>query len=267
MDIYCILSRIGQALPSVNHNDPIHLNSNHAHLHLITTVITASIRAHATVHSPSDLVYTTWTLLLLQSLSWVSTLPYFPVDPYLLCLLLVFSSPARLSVSVVSVLLSISPSHLPVISVDKRRLTLTRLPIVRTILSHPLTSSLHCTSQYGPYRSINIQVLLLTSVSGCICYRRSDQFTDEQDELFRPLPGACGFPEEGITPSIFTSGMPSSYTSTTHHNAQHFFSDCFRQSHGQTSALHWFGGGVQWLPSAMYPHHWSASTDVSHWPV
>ncbi len=62
-----VLSRIGQALPSVNHNDPIHLNSNHAHLHLITTIITASIRAHATVQSSSDLVYTTWTLLLLQS--------------------------------------------------------------------------------------------------------------------------------------------------------------------------------------------------------
>ncbi len=146
-------------------------------------------------------------------------------------------------------LLSISPSHLPVISVDKRR-------FIRTILrSHPLTSSLHCTFQYRPSRSINIQVLLLTSVSGCICYRRSDLFTDEQDELSRPLPGACGFPEEGITPSIFTSGMPSSCTSTTQHNAQHFFSDRFRQSHGQTSALHWFGGGVQWLPSAMYPHH------------
>ncbi len=45
------------------------------------------------------------------------------------------------------------------------------LKIVSTILrSHPLTSSLHCTSQYSPSRSINIQVLLLTSVSGCICY-------------------------------------------------------------------------------------------------
>lgn len=70
------------------------------------------------------------------------------VDPYLLCLLLVFSSPARLSVSVVSVLLSIPPSHLHVISVDKRILTLTSLPIVSAILrSHLLTSSLHCTSQ------------------------------------------------------------------------------------------------------------------------
>ncbi len=128
-----VLSRIGQAFHSVNHNDPIHQNSNHALLHLITTVITASIRAPATVHSPSDLVDTTWTLLLLQSKSSVSTLPYLPVDPYLLCLLLVFSSPARLSVSVVSVLQSISPSHLPVISVDKRRLTVTRLPIIRTI--------------------------------------------------------------------------------------------------------------------------------------
>ncbi len=128
-----VLSRIGQAFHSVNHNDPIHQNSNHALLHLITTVITASIRAPATVHSPSDLVDTTWTLLLLQSKSWVSTLPYLPVDHYLMCLLLVFSSPARLSVSVVSVLQSISPSHLPIISVDKRRLTVTRLPIVRTI--------------------------------------------------------------------------------------------------------------------------------------
>ncbi len=31
-----------------------------------------------------------------------------------------------------------------------------------------------------------------------------------------------------------------SCTSTTQHNAQHFFSDRFCQSHGQTSALHWF---------------------------
>ncbi len=62
-----VLSRNGQALPSVNHNDPIHLSSNHEHLHLITTVITASIRAPATVHSPSVLVDTTWTLLLLNS--------------------------------------------------------------------------------------------------------------------------------------------------------------------------------------------------------
>ncbi len=38
--------------------------------------------------------------------------------------------------------------------------------------------------------------------------------------------------------------MPRSCTSTTQHNAQHFFSDRFRQSHGQTSALHWFGGGL-----------------------
>ncbi len=50
-------------------------------------------------------------------------------------------------------------------------------------------------------------------------------------------------------------------------HAQHSFSDRFRQFHGQTSALLWFGGGVQWLPSAMYPHHWSASTYVCHWPV
>ncbi len=34
--------------------------------------------------------------------------------------------------------------------------------------------------------------------------------------------------------------MPRSCTSTTQHNAQHFFSNRFRQSHGQTSALHWF---------------------------
>jgi len=96
------LSRIGQALPSVNHNDPIHLSTNHEHLHLITTVITASLRAPATVHSPSDLVDTTWTLLLLHSQA-----EYLPCLTYplpLTCLLLVFSSPARSSVSVVSVL-------------------------------------------------------------------------------------------------------------------------------------------------------------------
>ncbi len=61
--------------------------------------------------------------------------------------------------------------------------------------------------------------------------------------------------------------MSSSCTSTNQHNAQHSFSHRFCQFHGQTSALLWFGGGVQWLPSAMYPHHWSASTYVSHWPV
>ncbi len=44
-----------------------------------------------------------------SNISWVSTLPYLPCDPYLLCLLLVFSSPARSSVSVVSVSLQISP--------------------------------------------------------------------------------------------------------------------------------------------------------------
>ncbi len=50
------MSRNGQALPSVNHYDPNHLSSNHEHLHLITTVITTTIRAPATVHSPFDLV-------------------------------------------------------------------------------------------------------------------------------------------------------------------------------------------------------------------
>ncbi len=70
-----------------------------------------------------------------------------PIDLHLLCLLHVFSSPTRLSVSVVSVLLSIPPSHQHVISVDKRISTLTSLPIFNAILrSHPLTSSLHCTT-------------------------------------------------------------------------------------------------------------------------
>ncbi len=76
------MSRNGQALPSVNHNDPFHLSTNHEHLHLITTVITASIRAPATVHSPSDLVDTTWTLLLLHSQA-----------EYLPCLLTRYSLP------------------------------------------------------------------------------------------------------------------------------------------------------------------------------
>ncbi len=67
-------------------------------------------------------------------------------------------------------------------------------------------------------------------MSGSICYRRSDPFTDEQDELSRPLSGACGYPEEGITPSTFISGTSSSCTSTYQHNAQHSFSDRFRQS-------------------------------------
>ncbi len=82
-----------------------------------------------------------------------------------------FSSPARSSVSVVSVLLKIPPSYLHIISVDKRTFTITSLPIFSTNLrSHPLTSSLHCTTQKSPSSSINVYVLLLTSVSGSICY-------------------------------------------------------------------------------------------------
>ncbi len=102
--IIVVLSRIGQALPSVNHNDPIHLSTNHDHLHLITTVITASIRApaHSSLPIRSRRHYVDSTPASISSC--VSTLPYLPVTPYLLCLLLVFSSPARSSVSVVSVL-------------------------------------------------------------------------------------------------------------------------------------------------------------------
>ncbi len=128
-----IVSRIVQALPSVNHNDPIHLNTNHAHLHSITTVITTSMRAPATVHSPSDLVDTTWTLLLL-----LTQAEYLPCLTYpLLLTSCVFSlcsplPPDRLSPwSVCSS--CVSPSHLPVISVDKKTVSVTPLPIVRTI--------------------------------------------------------------------------------------------------------------------------------------
>ncbi len=122
------LSRIGQALPSVNHTDPIHLSTNHAHLHPITTVITTSIRAPATVHSPSDLVDTT----LLTQAEYLPCLTY----PLLLtsCVFSLCSPlpPDRLSPwSVCSS--CVSPSHLPVISVDKKTVTVTRLPIVRTI--------------------------------------------------------------------------------------------------------------------------------------
>ncbi len=79
-----VLSRNGQALPSVNHYDPNHLSSNHEHLHLITTVITTSIRAPATVHSPSDLVshYVDSTPAYTKLSIYLA---YLPVSPYLLC--------------------------------------------------------------------------------------------------------------------------------------------------------------------------------------
>ncbi len=70
---------------------------------------------------------------------------------------------------------SASPEYQPgkKVWLSTRDIKLYSSTIIRTILrSHPLTSSLHCTSQYSPSRSINIQVLLLTSVSGCICYKR-----------------------------------------------------------------------------------------------
>ncbi len=128
-----VLSRIGQALSSVNHNDPIHLSTNHEHLHLITTVITASLRAPATVHSPSDLVDTTWTLLLLHSQAEYLPCLTYPL-PLTSCVFSLCSPlpPDRLSPwSVCSS--CVFPSQLPVISVDEKTLSVTRLPIVRTI--------------------------------------------------------------------------------------------------------------------------------------
>ncbi len=79
-----VLSRNGQALPSVNHYDQNHLSSNHEHLHLITTVITTTIRAPATVHSPSDLVshYVDSTPAYTKLSIYLA---YLPVSPYLLC--------------------------------------------------------------------------------------------------------------------------------------------------------------------------------------
>ncbi len=78
------LSRNGQALPSVNHYDPNHLSSNHEHLHLITTITTTTIRAPATVHSPSDLVshYVDYTPAYTKLSIYLA---YLPVSPYLLC--------------------------------------------------------------------------------------------------------------------------------------------------------------------------------------
>ncbi len=127
-----VLSRNGQALPSVNHYVPNHLSSNHKHLHLITTIITTTRRALTTVHSPSDLVS-----------HYVDSTPSYTKAEYLHCLLtyislppvslLVFSSSTRSSVSVISVLrLCFShcscPSYLWM-----RRHSVTRLPSVRTI--------------------------------------------------------------------------------------------------------------------------------------
>ncbi len=45
------MSQNGQALPRINYHDPPHLNTNHSHLHLITTAITTLIRAPVSVHS------------------------------------------------------------------------------------------------------------------------------------------------------------------------------------------------------------------------
>ncbi len=127
-----VLSRNGQALPSVNHYDPNHLGSNHEHLHLITTVITTTIRAPATVHSPSDLVS-----------HYVDSTPAYTEAEYLPCLLtcislppvslLVFSSPTRSSVSVISVLLLCFPHRSCLSYLWLRRQSVTRQPSVRTI--------------------------------------------------------------------------------------------------------------------------------------
>ncbi len=127
-----VLSRNGQALPSVNHYDPNHLSSNHEHLHLITTVITTTIRAPATVHSPSDLVS-----------HYVNSTPAYTKAEYLPCLLtcislppvslLVFSSPTRSSVSVISVLLLCFPHRSCPSYLWMRRHSVTRQPSVRTI--------------------------------------------------------------------------------------------------------------------------------------
>ncbi len=156
-----VLSRNGQALPSVNHYDPIHLSSNHEHLHLITTVITTTIRAPATVHSPSDLV-----------LHYVDSTPAHTKLSKLPCLLtcysltpvslLVFSSPTRSSVSVISVLLLCFPHRSCPSYLWMSRQSVTRQD---DLWRHPLTWSLHSSSCL-----INTIVFLLTSVSSSICY-------------------------------------------------------------------------------------------------
>ncbi len=139
------LSRNGQALPSVNHYVPNHLNSDHEHLHLITTVITTTIRAPATVHSPSDLIS-----------HYVDSTPAYSKAEYLPCLLtcislppvslLVFSSPTRSSVSVISVLLLCFPHRSCLSYLWMRRHSVTHQPSVRTIsddIHSPVVSIAH----------------------------------------------------------------------------------------------------------------------------
>ncbi len=159
-----VLSRIGQTLPSVNHNNPIHLSTNHEHLH--------RHRHHSQLKSTRHSSLTIWSRrhyvdsTPASFSSWVSTLPYLPVTPYLLCLLLVFSSPARSSVSVVSVLqlcFAIAAAHHICGWEDIIGYSSTHSQ--DDLWRHPLTWSLHSSSCL-----INILVLLLTTVSRSICY-------------------------------------------------------------------------------------------------
>ncbi len=82
--MYVYMSQNGQALPRINYHDPPHLNTNHSHLHLITTAITTLIRAPVSVHSVSDLVEATRTATLLNHLPEYTYLNTLPAITYLL---------------------------------------------------------------------------------------------------------------------------------------------------------------------------------------
>ncbi len=112
-----------------------------------SSVITLSIKAPATVHSPSDLV---------NVLYYVDSTPAYTKAEYLPCLLtcislppvslLVFSSPTRSSVSVISVLLLCFPHRSCPSYLWMRRHSVTCQPSIRTIsddIHSPVVSIAH----------------------------------------------------------------------------------------------------------------------------
>ncbi len=112
-----------------------------------SSVITLSIKAPATVHSPSDLVNVS---------HYVDSTPAYTKAEYLPCLLtcislppvslLVFSSPTRSSVSVISVLLLCFPHRSSLSYLWMRRHSVTHQPSVRTIsddIHSPVVSIAH----------------------------------------------------------------------------------------------------------------------------
>ncbi len=82
--MYVYMSQNGQALPRINYHDPPHLNTNHSHLHLITTAITTLIRAPVSVHSVVRSCGATRTATLLNHLPEYTYLNTLPAITYLL---------------------------------------------------------------------------------------------------------------------------------------------------------------------------------------